>query len=121
MPNIVLGPKSTVALSGANVTFSCATAPNNDSALLVSWQRNGQSISLSKHRQTLEHIPENGSISTLHIEHVSELDEGVYQCTARNEMGLDVSKAARLSVQCKWCCLVHNPEQIYHRVLYHVT
>ena len=101
MPNIVLGPKSMVALSGANVTFSCATSPNNDSALLVSWQRNGQSISLSKHRQTLEHIPENGSISTLHIEHVSELDEGVYQCTARNEMGLDVSKAARLSVQCK--------------------
>ena len=82
VPNIILGPKTQVALSGANVTFSCGTGPNNDSALLVSWQRNGQSISLSKHRQTLEHIPENGSISTLHLEFVNELNEGMYQVSA---------------------------------------
>lgn len=90
-----------ITLAGENITLSCATAPNNDSALLISWQRNGQSISLSKHRQTLVHHPENGSISTLHLDHVSELDEGVYQCTARNEIGLDISRPARLTVQCK--------------------
>ncbi len=102
----MLGPQKLVALAGSNATLSCATAPNNDSeavqlSLLISWQRNGQSISLSKHRQTLEHIPGNGSISRLHLEHVSELDEGVYQCTARNDLGLDVSRPARLTVQCK--------------------
>lgn len=89
-----------MVVSGQNVTFSCSTAPNNDSQLMISWQRNGQSIPLSRHRQTLVHIPENGSISTLHLDYVSELNEGVYQCTARNELGLDVSKPARLSVQC---------------------
>lgn len=111
MPNIIVGPKTTIALSGENVTFSCATAPNNDSQLLVSWQRNGQPIPLSKHRQTLVHIPENGSISTLHLDHVSELDDGVYQCTARNELGLDVSRPARFSVQCK-CIVVSFPPRL---------
>ncbi|KAJ6224761.1 hypothetical protein RDWZM_003306 [Blomia tropicalis] len=99
LPTIIVGPKTLITLAGENITLSCATAPNNDSALLISWQRNGQSISLSKHRQTLVHHPENGSISTLHLDHVSELDEGVYQCTARNEIGLDISRPARLTVQ----------------------
>lgn len=114
VPEIILGPLKQIALAGSNITLTCATAPNNDSALLVSWQRNGQSISLSKHRQTLEHIPENGSVSSLHLNHVSELDEGVYQCTARNDLGLDVSRPARLTVQCKyfWLDCVNNGKKI---------
>lgn len=92
------------AVAGQNVTFSCSTAPNNDSQLMINWQRNGQSIPLSRHRQTLVHIPENGSVSTLQLSNVNELDEGVYQCTARNELGLDVSRPARLLVQCKLDC-----------------
>ncbi|KAF7494770.1 Muscle, skeletal receptor tyrosine protein kinase [Sarcoptes scabiei] len=99
LPTIVSGPKSMTAVAGQNVTFSCSTAPNNDSQLMINWQRNGQSIPLSRHRQTLVHIPENGSVSTLQLSNVNELDEGVYQCTARNELGLDVSRPARLLVQ----------------------
>ncbi|XP_027205608.2 tyrosine-protein kinase transmembrane receptor Ror2-like [Dermatophagoides pteronyssinus] len=99
LPNIEFGPKSITVVAGENVTLSCGTLPNNDSQLTINWQRNGQSIPLSRHRQTLLHIPDNGSISSLHIDYVSELDEGVYQCTARNELGLDVSRPARLSVQ----------------------
>ena len=102
VPSIEFGPKSLTVVAGDNVTLSCGTLPNNDSQLTINWQRNGQSIPLSRHRQTLLHIPDNGSISSLHLDHVSELDEGVYQCTARNELGLDVSRPARLSVQCKW-------------------
>ncbi|KAH7638363.1 tyrosine-protein kinase transmembrane receptor ror2-like protein [Dermatophagoides farinae] len=99
VPSIEFGPKSLTVVAGDNVTLSCGTLPNNDSQLTINWQRNGQSIPLSRHRQTLLHIPDNGSISSLHLDHVSELDEGVYQCTARNELGLDVSRPARLSVQ----------------------
>lgn len=106
MPNIEFGPKSITVVAGENVTLSCGTLPNNDSQLTINWQRNGQSIPLSRHRQTLLHIPDNGSISSLHIDYVSELDEGVYQCTARNELGLDVSRPARLSVQCKLLLLL---------------
>lgn len=77
----------TYAAEGGNVTIKCN--PEAAPRPKFVWKKDGNVIGAGGHRR----IYDNGN---LFISPVSRDDEGIYTCTASNELGLDESKGRLL-------------------------
>ncbi len=99
MPKIISGPKNTTAAVGQNLSFLCITDTDTDSAIRISWQRNGRSLHHSRQGQANVRMQDNGTVGTLYLDNIGEADDGLYQCIARNDLGVHFSSPARLLVE----------------------
>ena len=86
---------------GEPVTLECRAT--GSPAPTITWYRDGTPIDArdSTHRMVLP----DGSLFFLSVRHSrrGETDGGVYSCRAENEVGVDDSEEAELTVACELC------------------
>ena len=93
-PEITSHPKSVDIKEGGNVTFSCNSTANP--LPTTSWTKDESPVTNDSR------ISYSVVNKVLTITNVNRNDRGQYRCVASNELGKDMSKAAKLNVKCKF-------------------
>ena len=81
-------PEALETTAGANIEFNCQA--DGQPVPTILWRKDGQSM-----RPSVHSVIEGG---VLRIRNVTKADEGSYECTALNDMGVIVARA-RMTVQ----------------------
>ena len=96
-PEITEHPQNTTATEGLNVTFSCNAIGNP--VPTFSWTINGSAVNTTADPR----IGLSQDNKQLTITNVKRTDSGnQYRCVANNTIGILISNAATLNIQCKY-------------------
>ena len=93
-PDITTHPENEDIKEGGNVTFSCNYTANP--LPTTSWTKDESPVTNDSR------ISYSAVNNVLTITNVNRNDRGQYKCVASNELGKDMSKAAKLNVKCKF-------------------
>ncbi|XP_029428824.1 leucine-rich repeats and immunoglobulin-like domains protein 2 [Rhinatrema bivittatum] len=101
-PQIRVHPKTTIALKGMNVTFSCVAVSSSDLPMSSVWRKDSEILydaeveNFARYQRQSSEALEYTTV--LYLFSVNFTDEGSYQCVTTNHFGSNYSIKAKLTV-----------------------
>ncbi|XP_060239808.1 leucine-rich repeats and immunoglobulin-like domains protein 1 isoform X2 [Meriones unguiculatus] len=101
-PQIITQPKTTMAVVGKDIRFTCSAASSSSSPMTFAWKKDNEVLA-NADMENFAHVrAQDGEVmeytTILHLRHVTFGHEGRYQCVITNHFGSTYSDKARLTV-----------------------